>query len=339
MAGESPEARERRFQVLCALETWGILGLGQLKGLLFGRRMNSQKLVRFFFNQTSKNHYRGYTYKVVRRLERRGYVKAHGYADSARLYTLTGEGHRFLKKTGRATLPVHLDHLAPSAVRHELHVNGVGLILTELLGLRVRTERDRYLWSTRIGRGSAPIRLAISDLWIVDRRQPKAVEVEMMQKSRLRYKETWQTYRRRLPENGVVLYLTNWPSGPRRLLYLARGFRADFIYVCGLKEFRESCGTSPFIGYERRQVLTLGTATAAPQGASDRRVPDPSLPGGELGSGTFAPPLQPAQAGALIPPASRGDQYVPPPACRALPRPHPLYSPSPSREGEAGGRL
>lgn len=141
-----------------------------------------------------------------------------------------------------------------------MQVAAVGLVLTEILHLRVRTERERYVWPTPGGRSPAPSR-AVSDLWIVDDR-PKAIEVELSQKSEARYKETWDAYRLRLPHGSALLYLAGWPDGVRCVLDLARRFRVPFIYAASILDFRASYGRVPFAGVRDRETIALEPAQA-----------------------------------------------------------------------------
>lgn len=332
---------ERDLKVLKALEKWGVLGLGQLHGLLeengyFGER------VRHFFNETARRDYWCGFGKRLSSLAQHGYVQAHYFAAYHKLFTLAERGHASLKLSRSARFPGYRKSISLGQADHEITVNGVGLFLTELLGFDVRTERERYVWSGRGGWSPAPERLPIADLWIVDPLQPKAIEVELHQKSELRYRDIWQAYRRRLRSNSVVLYLTGWPGGVRCLLAHAAHFEADFIYVCGLKEFRESEGRHPFIGYRQGQQVVLNSRPVPDANPAYQRVPaaSPSArpgfagPGEGLAAGPFATPSQPVRVGRLTPPQERWGQFVPPLESRLDPRPYPLSSPSPAPEGE-----
>lgn len=339
----TPEKRD--IEVLSGLEIWGILGIGQLDGLVFKKDVPPHERVSLFFNQYPKRTHYSYPYKRLCRLESAGLIKANSYVQFPRLFTLTHKGHSLLKVRDRNRLPGFRASISEAFVRHEMSVNAVGLVLSEVLGLEVTTERERFVWSGRGGWTPAPVRLAISDLWIVDQLQPKAIEVELVQKSESRYQEIWNAYRRRRPENGLVLYLTGWPHGPECILEHAERFRMDFIRVCALAQFRETGGRAPFIGYREGQVTVLSSRAAIPDaGPASPRVPEARLSarqdvsaGESLASVPFAPPSRRVGAGTLILPASRKDQFVPPRESRACPRPHPLVSPSPSPEGEVGG--
>lgn len=334
---------ERDYRVLIALEKWGILGLGQLHGLVMDTGIDAAGRTRRFFNETLNEDYQRGLAKRLLVLVERGLIHQRFYMNRSKIFTLAEKGFESLKTWGAANLKGFRHTISDELVTHELMVAAVGLVVSEVLQLRVRTERERYVWTGKGGRRPAPIRV-VSDLWIVGG-APQAIEVELTQKSEVRYKEIWDAYRLRLPENAAVLYLTSWPDGVRCILNHARQFRASFIYACGLQEFRESCGLAPFQGSWDGKSLTL--ADAIPDAvAAHRRVSPPSLParpdfvgpGGRLGAEPFAAPSRSVRIGMLTPSSKAGrGQSVPPPERRDCPRPLPLLSPSPAPEGEVGG--
>ncbi|MBI2787309.1 MAG: hypothetical protein HYX59_01380 [Elusimicrobia bacterium] len=235
----------RDLKVLTALETWGVLGLGQLHGIVAGKGVSAAEKTRLFFDETDRRDYWRWFSKRLTVLVQSSYIKAHFFINHPKMFTLAEKGHELLKRRGLARMPGYRDSIDESLVEHELTVGAAGLVMTELLGLTVRTERERFLWSDHGGRGPAPER-GVSDLWIVDHAQPKAIEIEMHQKSEKRYEEIFEAYRRRMPDGGAVLYLTAWPSGVRCILSHAQTFRAPFIYACSLVDFRGSAGRAPF---------------------------------------------------------------------------------------------
>lgn len=339
--------KKRDWKMLLALERWGVLGLGQLHGLALLDRSESADYSRLFFNDTERRDYWTRLAKRLVQLSKAGLIQIHFYENYPKLFTLGKRGHEVLKRRNKARFLGYRKSISLVQAEHEIVVNGVGLLLTELLGLEIRTERERYVWSGHGGWSPAPERVPIADLWIVDPVQPKAIEVELIQKSELRYRDIWRAYRSRLRSKAVVLYLTSWPSGVRCLLAHAARFEADFIYVCGLKEFRESQGRHPFLGYRQGQQLVLNSR-AIPNVVAPayQRVPPASLsarpgfagPGERLAAGTFASPSQPLRVGRLTPSLSRQGQgqgqFVPPLESRIAPHPLPLHSPSPAPEGE-----
>jgi hypothetical protein len=245
----------RDWKIFSALEKWGVLGVGQLNGL--GLDGNGPERVRLMFNDWLRTDSTTRISKRLRQLEEAAYIRGHFYLHHPKLHTLSDKGYRLLKTHGRSLMPGYRDSIEESLVPHELTVNAVGLVMSELLGLEVTTERERFVWSGRGGRSPAPQR-AISDLWIVDEERPKAIEVEMTQKSQSRYEEIFEAYRRRLPTGGEVLYLTAWPSGVRCILEHARESRAPFIYACSIEDFRRSAGRAPFQGAVKGELVVLG---------------------------------------------------------------------------------
>ena len=248
------EIRRAGLSVMRALERWGILGLSQLDGLIFHKGLEARRRLDLFFGCKFEGEYRGAGYKVLGRLEKRGLAAVHRFANVPRVYTLTRKGHDVLLKAGLAKLEDYRDSVADSLVKHELLVNGIGLTISELLGLRVSTEFERQVLSRgakkKYERGSFPL----PDLWVSGDDQPKAIEVERTQKSAMRYRKLWSFYRGCLPKCAVVLYVTSFPNGPRLLLFQARKVSADFIYVCSLEDFQASLGGCPFIGYRGGEI-------------------------------------------------------------------------------------
>lgn len=247
LEGESQEVplTPRDLKVLGALETWGVLGLGQLHGLVSGKGVPATEKARLFFDETDRRDYWRWFSKRLTALVQAGLIKAHFFINHHKVFTLAEKGHEVLKRRGLARMPGYRDSIDESLVDHELAVSAAGLVMSELLGLTVRTERERFQWSHHGGRSPAPER-GISDLWIVDHTRPKAIEIEMHQKSERRYEDIFAAYRDKMPDGGAVLYLTAWPSGVRCILSHAQTFRAPFIYACSLAEFRRTAGRAPF---------------------------------------------------------------------------------------------
>ena len=331
---------------LSALEVYGVLGLGQLNGLALPRGSDQATSIRLFFNETVKrDHWRGRSRRVVK-LAKHGYLKAHQLPHQATLFTLTERGHEALKQAGLARLPGFRHRISDALATHELTANAVGLMLAELLGLEVLTARERAEWKGRGGRPATDSRI-VPDLWIADDAEPKGVEIERGQKSKEEYGERWRTMRLILPENGLLLYLTGWPGGKRFILELAQHFRAGFVLVAELGEFRQGRGRCRFVGYEPGRSVVLRPAAVPYAGAASQRVPPAGQParqdvsaGGGPAAGPFAPPSQRVRVGTLTPPLARRGQSAAPLASDARPHPLPLPSPSPSPEGDptAGDR-
>lgn len=239
---------KRNLEILSVLEKWGIMGLGQLDGVIFHRELNQRKRLELFFKSVEREDYFGTAYKGITRLVKGGYVREHGYINLKKVYTLTGFGHAELRKNEINKLPSNCGEVAETMVRHELLVSAVGLVLSEILGLKVWTEMERYLASDLKNR-TRKSDCGFPDLWVEDPVQAKAIEIERTQKSADRYEKLWQDYREELPPNAVVLYIACFPGGVKRLLSRAQKLGADHVYVCDLEQFKSSLGSGPFIGY------------------------------------------------------------------------------------------
>lgn len=258
------ELQGRDLELLRELERWGVLGLGQIDGLVFHKELPEGERAGLFFNEHSHKLYRLSGYKRLQDLKESGHVTSHFYRDFPMVFTLASRGHRALKKAKLAQLPGFRRSASGQLVEHEVMVNAVGLVLSKLRGLTVRTIRERTEWNRRGGWGHTTSAVNIPDLWISDDRQPKAVEIELTQKAAGRYPPIWEVYRVRLRESrALVLYLTGWPGGPELMKRQAIKLGLDFIYACTLADFRASAGRSAFTNCEGR-TLSLGMAPAAP---------------------------------------------------------------------------
>lgn len=253
--------QERDLELLGALEHWGVLGLGQIDGLLFHKELPEGERAGLLFNEYTEKTYRLSGYKRLQDLRKSGHVAAHFYRDFPVAFTLSGKGHRALLAAGRARFPGFRRSVSGFIIEHEVMVNAVGLVLSKLRGLTVRTIRERTDWNSRGGWSHNTSRSNIPDLWISDERQPKAVEVELNKKSAKWYPGVWENYRAQLPAGAAVLYLTDWPSGPDFMKRQAGKLGMGFIYVCALADFRASAGRSAFMNCEGR-TLRLETLAA-----------------------------------------------------------------------------
>ena len=241
---------ERDYSVLFALEKWGVLGQGQLDGMAFRKEISPVERVRLFFNDTRRSDYWLGAYKRLWKLEKAGFIRSETRQIGQRkLYFLTGRGHRRLRWEGRAAMMRYRKGLASIWFRHELAVNAVGLVVSELLGFEVTTARERYARNRIPFKKLAEYRLIMSDLWIPDEAQPKVIEVELGQKSERRYEEIWAAYRRGLPKGSVLLYLVGWPRGVECLLKHARRYGHPYIHVAHLRDFRRYLGRCAFTGW------------------------------------------------------------------------------------------
>ncbi|MEK6654954.1 MAG: hypothetical protein AABY92_07395 [Thermodesulfobacteriota bacterium] len=255
--------QERDRELLGELELWGVLGLGQIDGLSFQKEADEAARCQLFFNEYGEKLYRGSAYKRLQDLKKSGHVEAHFYRNFPMVFTLTSRGHRALKAAKLARLPGFRRSVSGHLIEHEIMVNAVGLVLSRLYGLTVRTIRERTDWNSRGGWSHTTSRSRIPDLWISDPSEPKAVEVELNKKATQLYPDIWASYRASLPGRAVVLYLTNWPSGPDFVRRQAARLGMPFIYVCALAEFRANAGHCVFTNCEG-QTLMLTPASAAP---------------------------------------------------------------------------
>lgn len=247
---------------LSAMEVYGILGLGQMVGMALGRGAPRDGLMRLLFNRTvKKDHWRGRSRRVLR-LAQAGYVAPHRFPGRSAVFTLTEKGHEALKQSGLARLPGFRRRISEAMVEHESKVAGVGLVLSEILGLEVLPARERIEWKGRGGRPPTDFK-RVADLWIADDHEPRAVEVERGQKVKEEYREKWSNMRLTLPEKGLLLYLTTWPGGKRFILEQAQDFRAEFVLAASLEEFVQALGRCRFVGYQPGKSMILRPHVAA----------------------------------------------------------------------------
>ncbi|MFH1724767.1 MAG: hypothetical protein ABII00_09115 [Elusimicrobiota bacterium] len=243
--------------VLSGLEYWGILGLGQIDGLVFSRELESDERTKLFFNETDSAVYVGYAYKRLLKLEKAGLIRKVSFVNFPKLYCITSFGHKTLTMFGRARSPSFRRSISPALVRHEVTVNAVGLTMREILGLDVRSELERISEKMNVRNLARMRSLVLSDLWVVDGDVPKAVEVELTQKSRGRYRKLWEVYDECMPCRGLVLYLAGWPGGMTRLCRFAQRFRAHRVRAGSLASFRADPRKCPFVGPEPGQTMTF----------------------------------------------------------------------------------
>jgi hypothetical protein len=249
------ELQERDRELLKELEVWGVLGLGQIDGLVFHKELGEVERCRLFFNEYGEVLYRLSGYKRLQDLKKSGHVEAHFYRDFPMVFTMTSRGHRALKAAKMARLPGFRRSVSGHLIEHEIMVNAVGLTLSRLHGLTVRTIRERTEWNSRGGWSHTASRSKVPDLWISDPSEPKAVEIELNKKAAQLYPEIWDTYKRALPSRAVVLYLTNWPSGPDFVHRQTARLGMEFIYVCDLAEFRRTAGRCAFTNCDGRSLI------------------------------------------------------------------------------------
>ncbi|UPT75622.1 MAG: hypothetical protein M0D55_08095 [Elusimicrobiota bacterium] len=232
------ELTKRDVGILAALEKWGVMGLGQVDGLLFRTGLPEAERVRLFFNDLKREDHWGGAYKRLRTLVNEGMVRTFRPTNYWQVYMLTGRGHEQLRKHQQARFPHPIRGVGEAYLRHEITVCGVGLALTELLGLRVQTARQTFEELRRRGllrEGFS--KLTLPDLLVSDAGGPRhAVEVELTAKSRQRYREMFRS-RPRSTWGGMILYLTGWPTGREHIIHLAAKAQSSSIYAANLAVF------------------------------------------------------------------------------------------------------
>ncbi len=248
--------------MLSVMETWGVLGIGQLVGLGLAGALGETELVERFFNKMERDDYELGIGKRIHALEAAGYIQGHCFLPQPTAFTLTHKGRGAISDAPEASRTDVRDSVSEAMIRHDLKVSAVGLVLTQILGLPARREHPKAVWTSTNGRGNLTLEGA-ADLWIDTTPIPHAVEVELTQKSRRRYEEIFETYRRRLSSNGSVLYLTGWPAGASLILRNARDQRAPFVYACALDEFRRTAGRCAFEGAVAGRTVILPGREAA----------------------------------------------------------------------------
>lgn len=262
---------ERDFKVLEALEKWGALGLGTVDGAFFRTEADWPERMRLLFNEIDRRDYWHGAYKRMDLLRKEGWVKLESYINHHQTYLITPAGHRLLKSEGRSILMGIRPVLPEAFVDHELTVAAVGLILAETSGKRVISHRELYAahdWRER-RRSRLEVKPLLPDLWIVDKERPCAVEVELVQKSERRYAGLWEDYRRKMPDGGLVLYLTGWKGLRDTLFKRANERQFPLLYGATLRDFRaarERCVFSSWRSVNQKAdefQIVAGEAAAA----------------------------------------------------------------------------
>jgi hypothetical protein len=243
--------------MLSALETWSVLGIGQLVGLGLAGTLGEGELVERFFNMMDRDDYELGIAKRIHALEAAGYIQGHFYLRQPKAFTLTQKGLEALSDEPETCHPTVRDAVSEALIKHELKVSAVGLLLTQLLGLPARREHPKVVMTHGQGRRHVTLKAA-ADLWMDSPTVPRAFEVELTQKTTRRYQEIFAAYRHRMPLGGAVLYLTGWPEGAGIILRNARAERAPFVYACALDEFRRSAGRCLFQGAVPERTIRLG---------------------------------------------------------------------------------
>jgi hypothetical protein len=246
------------------METWGVLGIGQMMGLGMTETLNETGQVERFFNTMDRTDYMISVAKRVHMLEVGGFIQGHSFMRQPKAFTLTHKGRAAICDEPESARSDPRNFVSEALIKHDLTVSAVGLVLTQILGLAARREHPQAVWTNSNGRGHLTVEGA-ADLWITTTLGPMAVEVELTQKSRRRYEEIFEMYRRRFSSlgNGSALYLTGWPQGAAMILRNARDQRAPFVFACALDEFRRTAGRCTFEGAVAGRTVILPGREAA----------------------------------------------------------------------------
>lgn len=95
------------------------------------------------------------------------------------------------------------------------------------------------------------------------------MEVELVQKSERRYAGLWEDYRRKMPDGGLVLYLTGWKGLRDTLFKRANERQFPMLYGATLRDFRaarERCVFSSWRSVNQKAdefQIVAGEAAAA----------------------------------------------------------------------------
>lgn len=255
----------RDIKMLAALETWGVLGIGQLVGLGLAETLAEPELVERFFNKMERDDYELGVARRIHALESAGYIHGHAFLRQPKAFTLSARGFAELSDEPRERQSDVRYEVSEALIRHDLKLSAVGLVLTEIYHQPARREHPQIVWVRSGGRRHFA-RHNAADL-VIDSPEPKAIEVELTQKSRRRYEGIFEAYRSR-PRTSAVLYLTGWPGGAAMILKNAREQRAPFVYACALDEFRRTAGRCVFRGAVEGRTVVLAGAGAEPAGAA-----------------------------------------------------------------------
>lgn len=241
--------QDRDFEVLAALERWGVMGLGQVDGLLFHKEVSGEERARLFFNDIRREDYWGRAYKRLNGLEKLGLVRVQRSDYTWPVYLLTARGFELLKRRGKTRFDTPSQGISARLIRHETVTVGVGLVLTEVLGLAVSTARETWDWMNRRYPNNRDARLAMPDFLVGDKSggARHIVEVELTPKSRKRYREIFHSHRQRLRNmDGRILYLVDWPGGVGQIMRLGRKSEVASVQAAQLTDFRAQLGHCEF---------------------------------------------------------------------------------------------
>ena len=250
--------RLREYDLLSALEFWGVLGLGQLEALVFRKRepIPEEERVALFFNEYPRSLYDHYGYKRLLKLEKASYIRAHSSSYIAqppqKVYRLTQRGQKVLIDAIRSSQTTLRRLWPPKAIFKTLQINAVGLVIREMLELGVSTRhRLRHYWMhVHLGMDK---RASLPDL-VVSSHVHGRMFLDISPGFRQPYRQRWEAYRSHLDENGKMLYLSHHSGIRAEIGEAAQEAGADYVYVGDWEEFRTYAGNIPFENYQGRRL-------------------------------------------------------------------------------------
>lgn len=241
--------QDRDFEVLAALERWGVMGLGQVDGLLFHKEVTGEERARLFFNDIRREDYWGRAYKRLSGLEKAGLVRVQRSDYTWPMYHLTGRGFELVKRRGGTRFETPSQGISARLLRHETLTVGVGLVLTEMLGHKVSTARETWNTLNKRFPHVRDARLAMPDFLAGEGGDAPRhiIEVELSPKSRRRYRAIFHSHRQRLRMmDARILYLVDWPGGVEHIMRLGRKFEVSSVQAAQLSDFRAKLGRCEF---------------------------------------------------------------------------------------------
>ena len=146
----------RDIKMLTALETWGVLGIGQLVGLGLEGALAEPELVEGFFNKMDRDDYGLGVARSIHALESAGYIHGHAFLRQPKAFTLAARGFEELSDEPRERQSDVRYEVSEALIRHDLKLSAVGLSLTEIHRQPARREHPQIVWCGRGGRTSPP---------------------------------------------------------------------------------------------------------------------------------------------------------------------------------------
>ena len=251
--------KEREYEVLLELDKWGVLGIGQLEGMLFWKGSDTAERVRLLFNEYGRDAYDRYGYKRLVKLEGAGYVRIITERGQERIYTLSRQGKTALNEVRMSGKADMRRTWADGIVHAYVRWNGVGVTLARLLGAGVRSRHQLATAARAKGLHEAQIQSRIPDL-MIDGPVPMAMLVR-------RYIDWEKESKRWLSgERCFWLYLASSELWRDAVVHHAKSEGADDVFAAEESEFRERLGDTVCVS--PKGWMTLSKLIAQPAAAS-----------------------------------------------------------------------